>query len=156
MIAAAPGGAGRAPRLRSGTAFRFFGREKEWYEIRLAPGTSWEMDTIDKHLARQGVHQGAMTIRPWAGEVIRVNVFRTGSKDLGSFYGQEAKEPKAPRVQDPRKPEHHLAAYNDKLVEVVQDNPRDEFRLACMRVRDNANAGYVLTPKGELFALSRA
>jgi hypothetical protein len=50
---------------------------------------------------------------------------------------------------------HHIAVYNDKVVPVEMDNPRDEFKSAAMRVVDNASKGFVVTPKGEVFALSR-
>lgn len=49
---------------------------------------------------------------------------------------------------------HHIAVYNDKIVPVEMDNPKDEFKYAARRVVDNAPKGFVVTPKGEVFAVS--
>ena len=53
-------------------------------------------------------------------------------------------------------PKHHVAAYNGKLVDIdyVNDAKR-EFMVACQRVVDNAHAGFVLTPKGKVYSLTR-
>jgi hypothetical protein len=51
----------------------------------------------------------------------------------------------------------HLAIYNGRVVpmDYVSD-PKNQFKLAAMRVRDNATEGYVLTPALEVFHISRA
>jgi hypothetical protein len=54
------------------------------------------------------------------------------------------------------KSKHHIAAYNNKAVimDYISDKKR-EFSAACMRIVDNAADGYVLTPKGDVYAVVR-
>ncbi len=53
---------------------------------------------------------------------------------------------------------HHIAVYNGKEVTIdyVEDKKR-EFKVACMRVRDNippGAKGYVVTPSGKKYEIS--
>ena len=63
--------------------------------------------------------------------------------------------------------EHHVAAYNDKLVEMdyiakrfvglpKKDLWKKEFHFAAMRITDNGFDGYVITPTGEVFQTLRS
>lgn len=51
---------------------------------------------------------------------------------------------------------YHVAVYNGKTVamDYVGDKKR-EFRVACQRVVDNATEGHVVTPKGQVYSLTR-
>ena len=52
---------------------------------------------------------------------------------------------------------HHIAVYNGKVV--VMDyiaNPRDEFKRAAQRIADNGAEGFVITPAGEVFTITRS
>ena len=55
--------------------------------------------------------------------------------------------------------DHHIAIYNNKTVIMDYiDNPKEEFKYACFRVRDNlktGTVGYVITPKGKKYLISR-
>lgn len=51
---------------------------------------------------------------------------------------------------------HHVAIYSGKTVDVGPTNPKDDFRYAAMRVADNAGEGYVVTPKNEVFKITKA
>ena len=55
--------------------------------------------------------------------------------------------------------DHCIAVYNNKQVIMDYiDNPKDEFKFACMRVRDNlesGSVGYVITPKGNKYLITR-
>ena len=50
---------------------------------------------------------------------------------------------------------NHLSFYNGKIFTIQDDDKKAEFRYAAMRVVDNAKDGYVLTPKGKIYHVSR-
>lgn len=53
---------------------------------------------------------------------------------------------------------HHLAFYNNKMVIMNYVDKKEEFKYACMRIRDNINAGdfgYVITPKNKKYLVNR-
>ena len=55
---------------------------------------------------------------------------------------------------------HHVAVYNGKRVSMDYiSNPKDEFKFACMRVRDNikiGDKGIVITPSGRIYEISHS
>jgi hypothetical protein len=47
---------------------------------------------------------------------------------------------------------HHIASYNGKNVVMDYiDNPKQEFRYACMRIIDNGANGIVICPDGKRY-----
>ena len=52
---------------------------------------------------------------------------------------------------------YHVAVYGDRVVpmDYIADRKR-EFSAACMRCVDNAGEGWVVTPGGAVFSVSRA
>jgi hypothetical protein len=54
------------------------------------------------------------------------------------------------------KNKNHKIAYDGKIIEIDYVLPDRQFKVACMRISDNAKEeGYVLTPKGTLFKVAR-
>lgn len=50
----------------------------------------------------------------------------------------------------------HIVFYDNKFVELIDlQNNDNAFKLACYRVRDNSNHGYVKTPNGSFYKISR-
>jgi len=50
---------------------------------------------------------------------------------------------------------NHLVYYQDKIVEIDYCDFKNQFQIACFKVRDNSSIGFVKTPKGEYFMVSR-
>ena len=50
---------------------------------------------------------------------------------------------------------HHVALHGDYAHVIFAAKQKDEFRQACMCVQDNAGEGYVLTPTGHEYHISR-
>ena len=52
---------------------------------------------------------------------------------------------------------HHMAFYNGKIVHMdYVGDPKDEFRRACQRIADNGAEGHVITPKAEVYAVTKS
>lgn len=51
---------------------------------------------------------------------------------------------------------HHIIAYSGKVVvmDYISEKKR-EFNVACMRIIDNGANGYILTPKGDIYAVEQ-
>lgn len=50
---------------------------------------------------------------------------------------------------------HHQAHYNGKTVTIDYCDSSREFKIACYRITDNGYDGFVLTPKQEVFRITR-
>jgi hypothetical protein len=53
-------------------------------------------------------------------------------------------------------PAHHVAFYSGKAV--LMDyitNKKEQFRRAAQRIADNGASGFVITPKGQVYAVTR-
>lgn len=51
---------------------------------------------------------------------------------------------------------HHVVFYDSKIV--IMDylkSEKKQFQFGCFRIRDNANLGFLKTPKNEFFLVSR-
>lgn len=50
----------------------------------------------------------------------------------------------------------HVVFYNQKIVSMDYLDKKIQFQFGCFRIRDNSNFGFIKTPKGEFFEVSRA
>jgi len=51
---------------------------------------------------------------------------------------------------------HHVIYYNHKWVSMEMFPKREQFKIGCRRIADNAPIGWIKTPKGEYFEVNRA
>ncbi len=51
---------------------------------------------------------------------------------------------------------HHIAFYSGGIVRMGYVAKKDQFRFACLRVKDNAGEGYVITPKGQVYRIEKS
>ncbi len=52
---------------------------------------------------------------------------------------------------------HHIAIYNGKSVIMDYiDNPKHEFKYACMRIIDNGASGIVVCPNGKRYEVNQS
>ena len=60
-------------------------------------------------------------------------------------------------MQIENNPAHHLAVYNGKIVSMDYiKNPKDQFKFACMRIRDNGAEGVVICPNGKKYEITQS
>lgn len=50
---------------------------------------------------------------------------------------------------------HHVVFYDSKIVIMDYLKPEKQFQFGCFRIRDNANLGFLKTPKNEYFLITR-
>ena len=87
-------------------------------------------------------------------------MFRTADLPLFSNTAQtahlETYAPK-PAMKQPELPTatHHVIIYNNKRVVMDYiENPKEEFKYACMRISDNNATGIVITPDGKQYQVT--
>ena len=51
--------------------------------------------------------------------------------------------------------EDHVIYYNNKIVSLSQFPRKEQFKIGCRRIADNAPLGWIRTPKGEYFEVTR-
>jgi hypothetical protein len=50
---------------------------------------------------------------------------------------------------------HHVVFYDSKIVNMDYLKSEKQFQFGCLRIRDNANLGFLKTPKNEFFLVTR-
>lgn len=50
----------------------------------------------------------------------------------------------------------HVVFYDQKIVSMEYLDKKIQFQFGCYRIRDNSNFGFIKTPNGEFFEVSRA
>ena len=50
---------------------------------------------------------------------------------------------------------HHVVYYDKKIVIMDYLKLEKQFQFGCFRIRDNANFGFLKTPKNEFFLVTR-
>jgi hypothetical protein len=50
---------------------------------------------------------------------------------------------------------HHVIYYNNKWVSLEQFPRKEQFKIGCRRIADNASLGWIKTPRGTYFEVSQ-
>lgn len=50
---------------------------------------------------------------------------------------------------------HHVIYYNNKIVSLSQFPRKNQFKIGCRRIADNAPLGWIKTPQGTYFEVSQ-
>jgi hypothetical protein len=50
---------------------------------------------------------------------------------------------------------HHVIYYNNKWVTLEQFPKKEQFKIGCRRIADNASLGWIKTPQGTYFEVNR-